>query len=126
VTFSAFLLFWGRVSDLYSAKPVFSFGFLALGILDIVISFLPDRFSFFILRAVSGIAGSALIPASYRLITAVFEKHELSKAFTLFGMAGAISNVTGVIGAGAISYVPTHGQGAPWRELSSLSSDGVH
>jgi MFS family permease len=28
VTFAAFLLLWGRVSDLYSAKPVFAYGFL--------------------------------------------------------------------------------------------------
>ena len=116
MTFGAFLLFWGRVSDLYSAKPVFCYGFLVLGFLQLIISFLPDRFSFFILRAVSGIAGSCLIPSSYRLITAVFEKEELGKAFTLFGMSGALANVTGTIAGGVVAYIPTHGQGAAWRE----------
>lgn len=115
VTFAAFLLFWGRVSDLYSAKPVFVYGFIALGVLDLIISFLPDRFSFFILRAISGIAGACLIPASYRLIVAVFEPHELGKAFTLFGMSGALANVTGIIVAGFVEYIPSSGQGAPWR-----------
>ncbi|ORX38296.1 major facilitator superfamily domain-containing protein [Kockovaella imperatae] len=115
VTFAAFLLFWGRVSDLYSAKPVFAYGFIALGVLDLIISFLPDRYSFFVLRALSGVAGSCLIPASYRLIVAVFEPHELGKAFTLFGMSGALANVTGILVAGFIEYIPTHGQGAPWR-----------
>ena len=43
VTFAAFLLFWGRVSDLYSAKPVFAYGFMALGVLDLVISCELDR-----------------------------------------------------------------------------------
>lgn len=85
-------MFWGRVSDLYSAKPVFSYGFLVLGLLNVVISFLPDKYSFFVFRALSGIAGSCLIPAAYRLITAVFEPHELGKAFTLFGMSGAVAN----------------------------------
>ena len=28
MTFAAFLLLWGRISDLYSAKPVFAYGFL--------------------------------------------------------------------------------------------------
>lgn len=60
VTFSAFLLFWGRMSDLFSAKPVFTYGFIALGILNLIISFLPDKYSFFVIRAVSGIAGAAL------------------------------------------------------------------
>ena len=76
---------------------------------------LPDRFSFFILRAISGIAGACLIPASYRLIVAVFEPHELGKAFTLFGMSGALANVTGIIVAGFVEYIPSSGQGAPWR-----------
>lgn len=92
VTFSAFLLFWGRVSDLYSAKPVFSYGFIVLGVLSLVISFLPDRYSFFVIRAISGIAGATLIPASFRLIVAVFEPHEVGKAFVIYGFFGAIAN----------------------------------
>ncbi|TXT06357.1 uncharacterized protein COLE_05688 [Cutaneotrichosporon oleaginosum] len=122
VTFAAFLLFWGRVSDLYSAKPVFAWGFTALGTISLVISFLPDMYSFFILRAIAGIAGSALIPSSYRLITEVFEVHELSRAFTLFGMAGALANVTGVIIAGVIDLIPLHGQGASWRWFFRLAA----
>ena len=114
-TFSAFLLFWGRVSDLFSAKPVFSYGFVTLGVLDLIISFMPNRYAFFVLRAISGIAGACLIPASYRLIVAVFEPQELGLAFTLFGMSGALANVTGLIVAGFVSYIPTHGQGEAWR-----------
>ena len=115
MTFAAFLLFWGRVSDLYSAKPVFAFGFLALGILDLIISFLPDRYSFFVIRAISGIAGASLIPAGYRLIVAVFEPQELGKALTIYGMSGALANVTGVLIAGFVEYIPTKGQGEAWR-----------
>ena len=115
VSFAAFLLFWGRVADIYSAKPVFAYGFLVLGLLNIVISFLPDKFSFFILRAISGIAGATLIPASFRLIVAVFEPHELSKAFTIYGMSGALANVSGTLVAGVLELIPTGGQGAPWR-----------
>ena len=106
VTFGAFLLFWGRVSDLYSAKPVFVYGFLTLGTVSLVISFLPDRYSFFVIRAISGIAGATLIPASFRLIVAVFEPHELGKAFTIYSSVGAIANSTGVIVAGFIEYIP--------------------
>ncbi|KAL7419423.1 hypothetical protein Q5752_006261 [Cryptotrichosporon argae] len=115
VTFAAFLLFWGRVSDLYSAKPTFVFGFIALGTLNLVISFLPDRYSFFVIRALAGIAGAALIPSSYRLIVFVFEPAELGKAFTVYGMSGAISNVFGTIIAGFIDYIPQGGQMQNWR-----------
>jgi MFS family permease len=91
---------------LYSAKPVFAYGFLTLGILSLIISFLPDRYSFFVIRAISGIAGATLIPASFRLIVAVFEPHELGKAFTIYSSVGAIANSTGVIVAGFIEYIP--------------------
>ncbi|CAK9784302.1 MFS general substrate transporter [Cutaneotrichosporon oleaginosum] len=115
VTFASFLLFWGRVSDLYSATHVFTYGFLVLGLINLVISFLPEKFSFLVIRAISGIAGAALIPASYRLIAHVFEPHELGKAYTLYGMTGGISNVMGVILAGFIEYIPGGGQMSAWR-----------
>lgn len=115
VTFAAFLLFWGRVPDLYAAKPVFAYGFLTLGVLNLAISFLPDKFSFFILRALAGIAGACLIPASYRLIAHILEPEELGRAYTLYGMSGGISNVLGVVLAGFIQYIPGHGQMIAWR-----------
>ena len=115
MTFAAFLLFWGRVSDLYSAKPVFAFGFMSLGVLNLIISFLPDKYSFFILRAVSGIAGATLIPAGFRLIVAVFEPHELNKALTIYGMCGSLANTTGTLVGGLLEFIPTTGQGEPWR-----------
>lgn len=115
VTFASFLLFWGRVSDLYSPKPVFSYGFVALGIINLVISFLPEKFSFFVLRAISGIAGATLIPAAFRLIVVIFEPEELNKAFTIYGLSGALANVTGIIIAGFISYIPGGGQMQDWR-----------
>jgi MFS family permease len=99
----------------YSAKPVFVFGFGTLAVLNLIISFLPDMYSFFVIRAISGVAGATLIPAAFRLIVAVFEPEELSKAFTLFGMSGVLANSTGIIIAGIFEFIPTHGQGAPWR-----------
>ena len=97
-------MFWGRCADLWGAQPIFSGLFVVLGILNLIISFLPDKFSFFILRAVSGVAGAGLIPASYRLITAVFiDKDELSRALTIYGMSGALANITGTIIAGLVS-----------------------
>ncbi|ADV23629.1 efflux protein EncT [Cryptococcus gattii Ru294] len=115
VTFAATLLFWGRISDLYSAAPVFSYGIITLGLLNLIISFLPERYSFFILRALSGIAGSSSVPSAYRLIVTVFEPHELNKAFTVYSMSGAIANSTGNIIAGTIMLIPSGGQGEAWR-----------
>ncbi|WOO76899.1 putative MFS-type transporterc [Vanrija pseudolonga] len=115
VTFAAFLLFWGRVSDLYSSTTVFVGGFTALGTLSLIISFLTDKYSFFVFRALAGIAGGALIPSSYRLITAVFDTEELTLAFTVYGLSGAISNVVGTVITGTLMLSHGQGQLAAWR-----------
>lgn len=69
VTFASFLLFWGRVADLYSAKAVFAYGFLGLGALNLIISFMPNQYAYFIFRALSGIAGAATVGISLHLIS---------------------------------------------------------
>ncbi|KNX49765.2 hypothetical protein CNBG_9640 [Cryptococcus deuterogattii R265] len=120
VAFSSFLLFFGRVVDLYSAKDVFCHGFIAVGVLNLIISFLPDKFSFFVLRAVVGVAGSALVPAAFRLVVEIFEPSELSKAFSIYGVSGALGASTGVIIAGLLSYIPEASQSTPWRWFHRL------
>lgn len=72
------------------------------------------------IRAISGIAGATLIPASFRLIVAVFEPHELGKAFTIYSSVGAIANSTGVIVAGFIEYIP---QGESYFSMSQERAD---
>lgn len=103
------------MSDLYSPKPVFCYGFLALGVINLVISFLSDKFSFLIIRAISGIAGACLVPASYRLIGAVFEQHELSRAFTVYSLCGALGASFGVQIGGVVELIPLGGQMQGWR-----------
>ncbi|WWC73342.1 uncharacterized protein I206_107309 [Kwoniella pini CBS 10737] len=115
VTFSAFLLFFGRVSDLYSAKPVFAWSFFALGVLSLIISFLTNQFAFFVFRALAGIAGAGTIPSAFRLILTIFEPEELHVALTLFGLSGAIANGTGLIIAGLFGFITAGGQLAAWR-----------
>ncbi|KIR79250.1 efflux protein EncT [Cryptococcus gattii EJB2] len=115
VTFASFLLFWGRVADLYSAKAVFAYGFLGLGALNLIISFMPNQYAYFIFRALSGIAGAATIPSAFRLILALFEPQELNLALTIFGLSGAIANVTGLVIAGFFGFITANDQQAGWR-----------
>ncbi|WVQ82158.1 hypothetical protein IAT38_004286 [Cryptococcus sp. DSM 104549] len=117
ITFAAFLLFWGRVSDMYSAKPVFAYGFVGLAVLNLIISFMENKMAFLILRALSGVTASATMPSSYRLILAIFEPHELHKALTIFGISGAVANASGMIFAGFLGFITAGGQQAAWRWL---------
>jgi MFS family permease len=115
VTFASFLLFWGRFVDLYSPKPVFSGAFFAFGILNLVISFTVDKYSYLILRGLTGITAAALIPASYRLITSIFTKDELPVAFTAYALSGSIAGSCGVTFGGLVTLIPGGGQMLGWR-----------
>lgn len=90
-------------------------GLALLGLLSLVTSFLTNKYAFFIFRALAGIAGAMLVPASYRLISYVFEPRELGRAFTLFNMSGSIASATGTVIAGFIEHIPGTGQMTAWR-----------
>ena len=122
LTFASFLLFWGRFADLYSPKPVFCGSFLTFGVLNLIVSFLDDKFSFLILRALAGVSAAALIPASYRLITAVFEKHELPRAFTVYSLSGSMAGACGVMFGGLVMLIPNGGQMMGWRWFFRITS----
>lgn len=61
MTFGSFLLLWGRVSDLYSAKMVFSLGFLFCGLFSLIVSFMTNEYAFYVFRALYGIAAAATV-----------------------------------------------------------------
>ncbi|WWC61164.1 uncharacterized protein I303_103744 [Kwoniella dejecticola CBS 10117] len=100
--FAAFLLFAGRLSDLFPAQIVFEGGFFVLGILSLVTSFVTsNKYGFLILRGLGGIAGAMTIPSAYHLTVHMFpEPAEQQGKLALLGMAGAIGNVLGLVLAG--------------------------
>ncbi|OCF36546.1 efflux protein EncT [Kwoniella heveanensis CBS 569] len=100
--FAAFLLFAGRLSDLFPAQIVFEAGFFILGILSLVTSFVTsNKYGFLILRGLGGIAGSMTIPSAYHLTVHMFpEPKEQQAKLALLGLAGAVGNVLGLVLAG--------------------------
>jgi MFS family permease len=63
--FSAFLLFAGRLADIFRAQFIFIIGFVGLGVLSLVNSFVTsNKYGFLILRGLGGIFGALTIPAS--------------------------------------------------------------
>ncbi|WVN85286.1 uncharacterized protein L203_100431 [Cryptococcus depauperatus CBS 7841] len=100
--FAAFLLFAGRLSDLFPAQVVFEGGFLVLGILSLVTSFVTsNKYGFLILRGLGGISGAMTIPSAYHLTVHMFpEPQEQQAKLALLGLAGAVGNVLGLVLAG--------------------------
>jgi len=113
VTFAAFLPFWGRVADLYSAwaKPVFWYGFLLNGIANprrflstraILLFHLPSLERGF--RScnckrncprVTKIAYMRKVPSAYRLVSAIFDSTQIKVAIIFLTVTGSIANSTG-------------------------------
>lgn len=122
LTFGSFLLFWGRVVDIYVPKTLFCAGLLSFGVFSVVISFVTDKYAFLVLRGLAGIAAAALIPAAYRLITDVFDKEELSMAFTVYSLAGSLAGASGVVVGGILTMIPEEGQMKDWRWFFRLTA----
>ncbi|KAJ9114008.1 hypothetical protein QFC22_005826 [Naganishia vaughanmartiniae] len=111
MTFASFLLFWGRVSDLYPAHIVFEGGFVMLAIFFLISSFVTNKYGFLVLRALQGIAASSTIPSAYHLIVHLFPVRDKQQgALALLGLIAAIANTLGVVLGGLFEL-------ASWRWL---------
>lgn len=62
LTFAAFMLISGRLSDIFHPKPVFVLGFLIIGLLSIPIGASVDPIMMIVLRAVQGIGTYYWLP----------------------------------------------------------------
>ncbi|ORY32785.1 major facilitator superfamily domain-containing protein [Naematelia encephala] len=100
--FSAFLLFAGRLADLFPAEIVFEAGFIGLGIFSLVNSFVTsNKYGFLIIRGLAGICGAHTIPSSYHLLVHMFpDPVEQQGKLALLGLSGASGNVLGLVLAG--------------------------
>ncbi|TFY76923.1 hypothetical protein EWM64_g7089 [Hericium alpestre] len=110
LTFAAFLLISGKISDVYSPKYAFITGVACLGLVCLCAGFCTTKIPVIVLRALSGIAGAMTIPSALSLIVTIFPSHlEQSRAFGAFGGCGAIGNVSGyVIGGVFVEFASWH------------------
>lgn len=106
LTFAAFLLISGRISDIYNPKYAFIAGVVGLGIISVGAGFVKDKILLIVLRAMCGIAASMTIPSAITLLVNLFtDPIEQARALGVFGGCGAIGNVLGlIIGAMFVQY----------------------
>ncbi|WWD03085.1 hypothetical protein V865_001131 [Kwoniella europaea PYCC6329] len=100
--FGAFLLFAGRLSDLFPAQIIFEAGFLGLGVISLITSFVTSsKYGFLILRGLGGICGAMTIPSAFHLTVHMFPTpEEQQKKLALMSLAGGLGNVLGLVLAG--------------------------
>ncbi|CAE6494821.1 unnamed protein product [Rhizoctonia solani] len=105
-TFASFLLISGRISDVYSPKPVFILGTGFFGLMSLAGGFVNNKIPLLVLRALQGIGASFTIPSSLNLIIQLFpDPDEQSRGIGLFGTMGSMGNVLGtIVGAIFVQY----------------------
>ncbi|KZP08424.1 MFS general substrate transporter [Athelia psychrophila] len=110
LTFAAFLLVSGRISDVYNPKFAFIAGIGGLGVISLGAGFARDKILLIVLRAFSGIAASLTIPSALSLIVTLFPEPEAqARALSAFGGSGSVGNVMGLfVGAIFIQYASWH------------------
>ncbi|KAN0078474.1 Major facilitator superfamily domain containing protein [Tylopilus felleus] len=106
ISFAAFLLISGRMSDIYNPKLVLLSGMYLLGFSSLGIGFVRGSIAILVLRALSGIGAALSIPSSLHLLVHAFPDPVVqTKAICAFSGSGALASVLGVvIGALMISY----------------------
>lgn len=104
LTFAAFMLISGRLADMYHPKPVFIAGFLIIGVLAIPIGASPQPILTIVLRAIQGIGAAMNVPTGMAMISMIFsDPIEKGRAFAVYGMFGAVGNVSGLIIGGLLT-----------------------
>ncbi|KAJ7582276.1 major facilitator superfamily domain-containing protein [Mycena floridula] len=105
LTFAAFMLVSGRLSDIFHPKPVFVTGFLVLGVLAIPIGASVNPIMMIVLRAIQGIGAAMNTPTAVAMIATTFPNpKEQSRAYALYGGAGTVvGNVAGFVIGGVLT-----------------------
>ncbi|KAF8896032.1 major facilitator superfamily domain-containing protein [Infundibulicybe gibba] len=117
LTFAAFMLVSGRLGDIFHPKPIFSSGFLVIGLLSIPIGASVNPIMAIVFRALQGIGAAMNVPAAVAMISIYFT--EKDRAYAIYGAAGAVGNVVGLILGGVLTSTVS------WRWDRENSSDFV-
>jgi EmrB/QacA subfamily drug resistance transporter len=106
VTFGGFLLLGGRLSDLLGRRRLFMVGLALYAVASIAGGLAAAPGILVVARAVQGIGGAVLGPATLSLITTLFkEGAERNKALGVWGAAGSSGMVVGSLLGGVLTQV---------------------
>ncbi|GGL57391.1 MFS transporter [Planomonospora parontospora] len=105
VAFGGLLLLGGRLSDLLGARKVFTAGWIVLIAGSVVAAAASTAWVEVLGRAVQGVGGALIAPASMTLLMMLFghDRRELGKAMALYGAAAPAGGTAGVFLGGVIT-----------------------
>jgi EmrB/QacA subfamily drug resistance transporter len=117
LTFAGFLLLGGRASDLLGRRSVFLFGIALFTIASLACALADSRGLLLGARALQGLGGAVISPASLAIITTSFaEGAERNRALGVWGAMAGLGGTSGVFLGGLL----TQGLGWPFVFLINV------
>ncbi|MFQ6327357.1 DHA2 family efflux MFS transporter permease subunit [Nocardia sp. CWNU-33] len=109
------LVVGGRLGDRFGKRRLFLIGVAGFTVASVACGLAIDPTSIVTARLVQGAFGALLIPQGFGILTQVFPREQLGKAFGVFGPALGLSAVGGPILAGFLIDADLFGLG--WRAM---------
>ena len=109
LTFAGFLLLGGRLADLFGRRKVYILGVVAFTLASIACGFAHTGPQIVIARAIQGIGGAILSPATLTIIITTFRGPRMPKAIGAWSAVAGAGGAVGVLAGGVLTGL------ASWR-----------
>ncbi|KAH8179893.1 major facilitator superfamily protein [Sarocladium implicatum] len=104
LAFGCFLLFWGRVADIYGKRLIFIGGSAWVTVVTAANPFLPNEIAFDLFRGLHGLGSAANVPTAIGIIGTTFPPGKAKNyAFSCYAAGAPLGGVFGNIVSGTIA-----------------------
>ncbi|PTB66998.1 MFS general substrate transporter [Trichoderma citrinoviride] len=104
LTFGCFLLFWGRIADLYGKRLIFILGSIWVTAVTAANPFVPNEIGFNVFRALHGLGSAANVPTAIGILGVTFPPGKAKNyAFSTYGAGAPLGSVFGNMLAGLMA-----------------------
>jgi len=109
LTLGSLILVGGSLGDVFGERRIFAIGVGGFGLASVLCAAAPTIGFLIAFRALQGVAGALLTPASLAVIVATFREEERGPAIGTWTAFGAVAGVLGPLGGGLLLNI------ASWR-----------
>ncbi|KJZ78372.1 hypothetical protein HIM_02410 [Hirsutella minnesotensis 3608] len=104
LAFGCFLLFWGRVADIYGKRLIFILGSVWVTVVTAANPFMPHEIAFDVFRALHGLGAAANVPTAIGILGVTFPPGKAKNyAFSTYAAGAPLGNVFGNLVSGIIA-----------------------
>ncbi|KAL1877861.1 hypothetical protein VTK73DRAFT_8388 [Phialemonium thermophilum] len=108
LTFGCFLLFWGRIADIYGKRTIFIGGSLWMAVAFAVNPFLHNEIAFDLFRGLQGLGAAANVPTALGILGTTFRPGKAKTyAFTVYAAGAPLGSIFGNLLGGFIASYAT-------------------